>query len=368
MNILVTGGCGFIGSNFVNYMIRKHPSYRIINIDAMYYCASKANIAPDVSTSSNYKFIHGNINDSSLIRYILSEEKITHIIHFAAQSHVDSSFENSIHYTTDNVKGTHTLLECVREVNPEIVFLHFSTDEVYGESQLTEEPKHEMSLLCPTNPYAASKAAAEMFVNAYIHSYKMKCIITRCNNVYGPNQYPEKLIPKFIELLKAGKKCTIHGDGSSLRSFIHVFDVCTAVDIILHKGAIGEIYNIGSSEENEISVIELTKQLINIMYPDMEPAIFIEYVADRPFNDRRYFITNEKVRALGWEQSVNFREGLMELVSKEWDLVENISSPSVTNLPSIPSTPSMNSVHSIIGEINSTKFEYDCTGIGAAMF
>ena len=318
MNVLVTGGCGFIGSNFVNYMVRTYPHVRVINIDAMYYCASKDNIAPEVQSSPRYKLIEGNINDSSLIRYILAEEKITHVVHFAAQSHVDSSFENSIHYTKDNVQGTHTLLECVRVVNPEILFLHFSTDEVYGESQLAEEPKHEMSLLCPTNPYAASKAAAEMFVNAYLHSYKMNCIITRCNNVYGPNQYPEKLIPKFIELLKSGKKCTIHGDGSSLRSFIHVYDVCTAVDIILQRGEIGEIYNIGSSEENEISVIDLTRRLIHRLYPsttgDDVLSDYITFVEDRPFNDKRYFITNEKVRKLGWTQTVHFDEGINDLL------------------------------------------------------
>ncbi len=204
MNILITGGCGFIGSNFVNYVVSKYPEYRVVNIDAMYYSASLDYIT--VSNEKNYKFIEGNVNDLNLVKYILKEEKITHIIHFAAQSHVDTSFDNSLQYTLDNVKGTHTLLEAVRQINKNIVFLHFSTDEVYGESQLDEEAKHEQSILCPTNPYAASKAAAEMYVNAYRHSYGMNTIITRGNNVYGPNQYPEKLIPKFIQLLKSGKK------------------------------------------------------------------------------------------------------------------------------------------------------------------
>jgi dTDP-glucose 4,6-dehydratase/UDP-glucose 4,6-dehydratase len=264
MNLLITGGCGFIGSNFINYICKKEPTYKVINIDAMYYCASTQNIDKEIRESTQYKFIKGNINDFNLIKYILETEKITHIVHFAAQSHVDNSFENSLQYTFDNVKGTHTLLEAVRQVNKDILFLHFSTDEVYGESKINEEAKTETSLLSPTNPYAASKAAAEMYVNAYNHSYGLKTIISRGNNVYGPNQYPEKLIPKFIKLLKENKKCTIHGDGSSLRSFIHVYDVSTAVETILNHGIIGEVYNIGSEEENEKSVIEVTKILIEL--------------------------------------------------------------------------------------------------------
>lgn len=314
MNILVTGGCGFIGSNFINYAVRKYPNYNFINIDAMYYCASHYNINNNVRSSQNYKCIEANINDFSLIKYILRQEKITHIIHFAAQSHVDSSFENSLQYTYDNVKGTHSLLEAVREVNKKIVFFHFSTDEVYGESKLDEGPKNEMSLLCPTNPYAASKAAAEMFVNSYMHSYDIPCIITRGNNVYGPNQYPEKLIPKFIKLLKDGKKCTIHGDGSALRSFIHVHDVCTAVDLILHKGKKGETYNIGSELENEKSVLEVTKLLVKYIHDSDEYKKYITFVEDRPFNDTRYFITNKKLKELGWNVTIDFHEGLKKLV------------------------------------------------------
>jgi len=310
MNILITGGCGFIGSNFVNYVVSKYPEYRVVNIDAMYYSASLDYIT--VSNEKNYKFIEGNVNDLNLVKYILKEEKITHIIHFAAQSHVDTSFDNSIQYTLDNVKGTHTLLEVARHVNKSIVFLHFSTDEVYGESQLDECAKHEMSVLCPTNPYAASKAAAEMYVNAYRHSYGMNTIITRGNNVYGPNQYPEKLIPKFIQLLKSGKKCTIHGDGSALRSFIHVYDVCVAVDIILHRGVIGEIYNIGS--DDELSVLDIARILVNEICGDPDIRDHIEFVADRPFNDKRYFINNEKLKQMGWKQEKNIYEEIKRLI------------------------------------------------------
>lgn len=319
MNILITGGCGFIGSNFVNYMVKKYPQHNFVNIDVMYYCASLDNIDKDVQNASNYKFVQCNINDFSLIKYLLKSDNITHIIHFAAQSHVDNSFDNSLQYTDDNVKGTHSLLEAVRVVNKEIIFFHFSTDEVYGESKLDENPKDEMSILCPTNPYAASKAAAEMLVNSYIHSYGLNCIISRGNNVYGPNQYPEKLIPKFIQFMKQGKKCTIHGDGSSLRTFIHVYDVCTAVETLLHKGKYGEIYNIGSDISYEKSVIDIAKILIEIMEnrkldKDENISSYIEYVEDRPFNDKRYFITNEKLKQLGWEQIVTLQNGIMDLI------------------------------------------------------
>jgi dTDP-glucose 4,6-dehydratase len=313
--ILITGGCGFIGSNFINYILTKYPQYVIYNIDILYYCASKDNIRKDIQEHPNYNFIKGNINDKDLIKYIIQTHNINCIIHFAAQSHVDNSFSQSLQYTEDNIKGTHTLLEVVRTINPSILFIHFSTDEVYGESRLDEEPKNEISVLCPTNPYAATKAAAEMLVNAYKHSYDLQCIITRCNNVYGPNQYPEKLIPKFINLLKTNQKCTIHGDGSSLRSFIHVYDVCTAVDIILHKGVVSEIYNIGSSEANEKTVIEISKLLVQKICSSIDYKKYILLVKDRPFNDKRYFITNNKLKKLGWFQTIDLEEGLDTLMS-----------------------------------------------------
>ena len=313
-SFLITGGCGFIGSNFVNYFVQKYPEYFICSIDAMYYSASLKNILPQVQKLSNFKHKVGNINEYHLIQSILEDYHITDIIHFAAQSHVDNSFEDSLQYTEDNVKGTHTLLEVVRKVNPNINFYHFSTDEVYGESQYDEDPKNEMSLLCPTNPYAASKAAAEMLVNAYSHSYKLKTIITRCNNVYGPNQYPEKLIPKFIQLLNSNQKCTIDGDGSALRSFIHVQDVCSAMDVIIHRGLLGEIYNIGSEPENEMTVSQIAKILLEYIKPGQMYDEWIVYVEDRPYNDKRYFITNEKLKNLGWKQKIHFQEGIKTIL------------------------------------------------------
>jgi len=312
--ILVTGGCGFIGSNFVNYMVCKYPNYFILNLDAMYYSASLDNILSQVKQAKNYKMKVGNINEYHLIHSLIEDYSITDIVHFAAQSHVDNSFEDSLYYTDDNVKGTHTLLEVVRKYKPDITFYHFSTDEVYGESAFTDTPKDEMSILCPTNPYAATKAAAEMLVNSYFHSYKLKTIITRCNNVYGSGQYPEKLIPKFIQLLKSNQKCTIHGDGSSLRSFIHVDDVCSAVDLIIHQGIIGQVYNIGSEPENEWKVIDVARILISHLKPGQNIEDWIDFIIDRPYNDKRYFITNEKLKTLGWKQQVKFMDGLLKLL------------------------------------------------------
>lgn len=320
-HILVTGGCGFVGSNFLNYMIQKYPEDYYVNIDCMYYCASHENLDHFTKNNSHYKFIEGNINDRYLIQHILRSENITHIIHFAAQSHVDHSFENSLQYTSDNVMGTHTLLEAVRTVNKEIIFLHFSTDEVYGESQLNEDPKHEASILCPTNPYAASKAAAEMYVKAYHHSYKLNTIITRGNNIYGLHQYPEKLIPKFIQALQKNEKCTIHGDGSSIRSFIHVDDVCTAVDTILEKGVIGEIYNIGSDPNNEKTVLQVAQFLIQKIKHTETYEDFLVFIKDRPFNDKRYFITNEKLSQLNWKPTITFEDGINQLLSATYHSV-----------------------------------------------
>ena len=314
MNILVTGGFGFIGSNFINYYMNKYSKCKIVNLDAMYYCASKYNINTNIRNSENYTFIEGNINDYNLVKYIIQTSKIECIVHFAAQSNVDNSFNNSLQYTQDNIKGTHTLLEVVRKTKPTILFIHFSTDEVYGESELDGKPKHEMSILCPTNPYAASKAGAEMLVNSYKHSYGLRCIITRCNNVYGVNQYPEKLIPKFIKLLKSGDKCPIHGDGSSLRSFIHIDDVSNAVDIIINNGKIDEIYNIGSDSKDERSVLEVTEILVNIILGKNNVDDYINFVPDRPFNDKRYFITNKKLKNLGWKPIIKFTKGIQRLL------------------------------------------------------
>jgi UDP-glucose 4,6-dehydratase len=313
MNLLVTGGCGFIGSHFVN-LIYDTTDYKIINIDAMYYCASESNVREDVRQSPRYKFIKGNINQKDLLSYILREENITHIVHFAAQSHVDTSFSNPLQYTTDNVLGTHNLLEACKDYSKLKKFIHVSTDEVYGESSFDDNKKNEQSILCPTNPYASTKAAAELIAQSYYHSFKLPIIITRGNNVYGPNQYPEKIIPKFINLLKLNKKITIHGDGSSLRSFLHVFDTVNAFKIILESGKIGEIYNIGCDENMEYSVLDVGKLLIDKIKNTKNYDEWIEYIEDRPFNDKRYYISNQKLKDLGWKITIKFEAGILKLI------------------------------------------------------
>ena len=315
MKLLVTGGCGFIGSNFINYYFNKNKDCTIINVDAMYYCASEFNIHKNIRESDRYRLYKMNLNEYDKLVNILNDENITHIIHFAAQSHVDNSFNDSLQYTYDNVKGTHSLLEAVKNTNINISLIHISTDEVYGESIDDNDFKTEKSLLLPTNPYSASKAAAEMYVQSYIKSFGLKAIITRGNNVFGPNQYPEKLIPKFIELLKNNKKCTIHGDGSMIRNFIYVDDVCTAIDCILLLGSYGQIYNIGSDEENEISVLEVTKKLVKQIHNTNNFEQYIEFVEDRPFNDKRYFISNSKLKKLGWSQKISFDDGVIDILN-----------------------------------------------------
>ena len=315
--LFITGGAGFIGSNFINIFCKKYPNIQVINFDALYYCADENNVDRVIRDSSNYKFIHGNLQSYDLLKYIFESNPITHIIHFAAQSHVQNSFTDSIQYTKDNVLGTHNLLEVTRLYCPTLErFIHCSTDEVYGESmiELDEQHKTEQSVLCPTNPYAASKAAAEMLITSYNHSFNMPIIITRGNNVYGPNQYPEKVVPRFIKQLKNGEKVTIQGDGSCVRAFLHSYDTANAFITVLEKGKIGEIYNIGCDENMEYSILDVAKILIKKIKDTEDYSKWISYIEDRPFNDKRYYISNQKLRDLGWNISVSFNKGINMLV------------------------------------------------------
>ena len=321
MLLFITGGAGFIGSNFINKIFNKYrdlDDFKLINLDALYYCADRLNIRQDIRECEKYSFINGNLQSFDLLKYIFQSNRVTHIIHFAAQSHVQNSFTDALQYTRDNVLGTHNLLEVARLHCPNLEkFIHVSTDEVYGESMLQfgEACKTEQSVLCPTNPYAASKAAAEMLVQSYNHSFKMPIIITRGNNVYGPNQYPEKVIPRFIQQLKQGKKVSIQGDGSCIRAFLHSDDTAEAFIIILEDGICGEIYNIGCDEGMEYSILDVAKILIEkICGPDADVADWIEYIEDRPFNDQRYYISNKKLKDLGWKIKVGFQEGLDRLL------------------------------------------------------
>jgi len=316
MNLLITGGCGFIGSNFINYYFPKNKFRTMVNIDAMYYCASETNVDASIRFHKDYVLVKGNLCDFDLLRETVKKYQITHVIHFAAQSHVQNSFEDSIKFTHDNILGTHTLLEVCRRYGKIEKFIHVSTDEVYGESMNHIEEKHktEHSILCPTNPYAATKAGAELIAQSYNHSYKMPIIVTRGNNVYGPNQYPEKLIPLFIKQLKENKKVTIQGKGTAVRAFLHAYDTAKAFECILEKGMIGEIYNIGCDDKMEFSVMEIAKILIKLIKNTENYNEWIEYIEDRPFNDQRYYISNQKLKDLGWNIEVTLMNGLNELI------------------------------------------------------
>ena len=322
--LFITGGAGFIGSNFINELFNNYNHIKVINIDALYYCANENNVNEVIrNNTERYTFIHGNVQSLDVLKYIFTIHKITHIIHFAAQSHVQTSFSDALQYTQDNIVGTHHLLEVARLYCSLLkMFIHVSTDEVYGESMLDVFEKHktEQSILCPTNPYAASKAGAELIAQAYHHSFKMPIIITRGNNVYGPNQYPEKVIPKFIQQLKNKEKITIQGNGTCVRAFLHSYDVANAFIKILEKGTIGEIYNIGCDEEMEYSILDLAKILIKkIIFKsknlDLKYDNWIEYIEDRPFNDKRYYISNQKLKELGWNITINFEEGINMLLN-----------------------------------------------------
>jgi len=311
MNLLVTGGCGFIGSNFINYFSQTEIINKLVNFDALYYCASHENISENVKNDKRYYFVKGNLCSSDLVNHVLKEHNITHIVHFAAQSHVQSSFEESLQYTQDNIVGTHTLLECCRQWGKIQKFIHVSTDEVYGE---TGDLVDEKSILVPTNPYAATKAAAEMIAMSYIKSYNLPIIITRGNNVYGPNQYPEKLIPRFIKQLNANEQVTIQGNGSAKRSFLHVLDTCSAFEKILLEGKLGEIYNIGADSEAEYTVMEIAEILVKFIKGTDNFQSYVRFIEDRPFNDSRYFISNEKLKGLGWKIKIPFMEGIKNLI------------------------------------------------------
>lgn len=309
-NILITGGCGFIGSNFLNYMVPKYPSSTFHNIDCLYYCAKEGNVK--VREFPNYNFIYGDINNHNFVNYILNHFKIDIIIHFAAQSHVDNSFNSSLDFTRDNVLGTHNILESARKYGKLRLFLHISTDEVYGEVSNQHPGCLEETRLNPTNPYAATKAAAEMLVKSYFYSYKLPIIMTRSNNVYGLNQFPEKLIPKFSMLLKENKKMPIHGNGETRRNFIHAFDVARAIEVIVDKGEIGDVYNIGTTQE--FSVLEIAEKILNLLKPGQKIEDWVDYVSDRPYNDFRYSVNPEKLKALGWSDIEDFNTRLQELV------------------------------------------------------
>lgn len=320
-HILVTGGCGFLGSHFINTLFLEDHYVRVINMDALYYSANISNVQKHIRDSKDYTFIHGNIRDYPIVIQTLRTFDIDVVVHFAAQTNVDNSFINPDKYMADNVQGTHTLLEACRSYGNIKQFIYISTCEVYKESLFSDDEKRtDQSLLCPMNPYAATKASAEMLVQSYFYSYHMPIYITRITNVYGPNQYPEKLIPKFIKLLKEDSPVPIYGDGTHERGFLHVYDVIQGILCILEKGVIGEIYNIGCEPQDEYTVMEIAKGLIMMIKrlhrEDDEPKVmeYIEYVEDRPVNGKRYLLDNQKIKDLGWSITVSFIDGITDLV------------------------------------------------------
>ncbi len=319
IKVLVTGGCGFIGSNFINFILDNYDNYFILNIDDLYYPANE-NFIKYKNNINKYKFIKANINNQNFLYYCLDYYKIDYVIHFAAQTHVDNSFVNSIRFTEDNILGTHNLLEAIRIYNKLKLYIHISTDEVYGEVSINDDKLYEKSILNPTNPYAATKASAEFLVKSYNYSFKLPFIIIRMNNVYGCNQYPEKLIPKFITSLLSNRKMTIHGKGNTIRSFIHTTDVSKGIMTIMNsymednRRNVNKIYNIGSN--NEYSVMEIAKLLLlEIKGKEEKFEDWIEYVEDRNFNDFRYAINTEELNKLGWKEEINFRDGIKDTIT-----------------------------------------------------
>lgn len=310
--ILITGVLGFIASHVLAFMVNKYKEHKFIGMDKISYCSNEKNIR-DILNSENFQFVKADITNLEFMDYIFQTYKIDTVLHFAAYTHVDHSFGNSLDFTRNNVLGTHVLLEVSKKYKIQ-KFIHVSTDEVYGNQAAISDEK---SLLDPTNPYSATKTAAEYLVKSYYHSFKLPIIITRGNNVYGPQQYPEKVIPKFIYRLLSDLPCAIQGHGKQVRSFLYIDDVVSAFDIILNKGVIGEIYNIGCDDgTNECSILDLADKLVASLKPDVNPEDWITYVKDRDFNDQRYHISNEKIKSLGWIQQYPLNIGLSKTI--EW--------------------------------------------------
>jgi len=312
--VLFTGGAGFIGSNVMVHLVQTYPNCKFVCLDKVTACANVKNFQ-EILEHPNFTFVKGDICAADLVSHLIRSYNIDTIMHFAAETHVDNSFGNSLVFTKTNVLGTHTLLESAKLFQSQIQrFIHVSTDEVYGESTASYDRNHEGASLAPTNPYAASKAAAELLVMSYRKSFNLPVIITRGNNVYGPKQYPEKLIPKFIHLLSRGQPCPLHGTGANRRSFLYVTDVARAFDCILTKGTVGQIYNIGSNFEITNKDVLLT--LLKCFHLDEET--YVRYVRDRCFNDFRYHIDSSSLCDLGWEQKVDFTQGIE--LTKQWYL------------------------------------------------
>lgn len=318
MKMLVTGGAGFIGSNFIRYILRNYPEDQILNLDLLTYAGNLENLQ-DVAQNPNYQFVHGDIANQELVDRLISdgEHPVEVIINFAAESHVDRSILEPERFVRTNVLGTQTLLEAARRYKVD-KFVQISTDEVYGS---LEDSGYftELTPLAPNSPYSASKAGADMMVRAYHHTYGLPVNITRCSNNYGPYQFPEKLIPLMVTNALQDKELPVYGDGMNIRDWLHVEDHCSAIDLVVRRGKHGEVYNIGGKNEwTNISIVKTILSLLN------KPETLIRYVDDRLGHDRRYAIDASKITAeLGWKPIYSFEKGIREMVNwylqnREW--------------------------------------------------
>jgi len=299
MIILVTGGAGFIGSHFIRYLIRKYPAYRIINLDKLTYAANLKNLS-EVEDNPRYKFIKADIADYKTAEKIIKNADV--LVNFAASTHVDISIKNPVEFIQTNIYGTYILLELAKKYKIKR-FVQISTDEVYG--SIKKGFADEETKLNPTNPYSASKASADHLARAYFSTYGLDIVITRSSNNFGPNQYPEKIIPLFITNALKNKPLPVYAKGLNRRDWLFVLDNCRAIDLVMHKGKKGQIYNI--SAKNELSNIQLCRIILKKLN---RPFSLIKYVADRPGHDFRYAMETKKISALGWKPKYNFLEAL----------------------------------------------------------
>ncbi len=330
--LLVTGGAGFIGANFVHHWCQAYPDDRVVVLDALTYAGNRRNLAA-VEKWENFRFVQGDIGDRLLVEHLLAGEKIDAIAHFAAETHVDRSILGPAAFVQTNVVGTFTLLEAFRQhwetqgKPAEYRFLHVSTDEVYGSLSADEAAFCETTPYAPNSPYSASKAGSDHLVRAYYHTYKLPTIITNCSNNYGAFQFPEKLIPLICINILMGKPLPIYGDGKNIRDWLYVVDHCRALDLVLHQGNPGETYNIGGNSEVEnIQLVQILCQIMDELAPDLPvrpTQKLITFVKDRPGHDRRYAINANKIKTqLGWTPSVTISEGLH--LTAKWYLTHGL--------------------------------------------
>ncbi|MEC2057418.1 dTDP-glucose 4,6-dehydratase [Peribacillus psychrosaccharolyticus] len=315
--ILITGGAGFIGGNFVHYILNKYPEYEVVNLDALTY-AGELTKHQEVENLPNYHFTHIDITDKEQLSNLCIEKEFDYVIHFAAESHVDRSIANPEQFILTNVLGTQNLLQAAKQTKIS-KFIHISTDEVYGELDFDKTNFFtETTPLQPNSPYSASKASSDLLVRAYAETYQLPVNITRCSNNYGPFQFPEKLIPLTISKILNDKKVPIYGNGQNIRDWLHVYDHCTAIDAILHKGINGEVYNIGG--HNEKTNLDVVRTIIHTIGKSEK---LIEHVEDRLGHDKRYAIDPTKLEQLGWKPTYTFETGIRQTIdwyikNKQW--------------------------------------------------